>query len=38
MVERLLDRMGKLGGGLLISGVFLSKFVFVVEPGERAII
>jgi prohibitin 1 len=38
MVERLLDRMGKLGGGLLLSGIFLSKFVFVVEPGERAII
>ncbi len=37
-MERLFDRMGKLGFGLLASGVFMSNFVFVVEPGHRAII
>jgi len=38
MVERLFDRMGKLGFGLVMGGVFMSNFVFVVEPGYRAII
>ena len=37
-MERIFDRMGKLGFGLLASGVFMSNFVFVVEPGHRAII
>lgn len=38
MVERFFDRMGKVGLGLLGGAVFMSNFVFVVEPGERAII
>ena len=38
MVERLFDRMGKLGFGLVMGGVFMSNFVFVVGPGYRAII
>ncbi len=38
MVERLFDRMGKLGLGMLSGAFFMSNFVFVVEPGYRAII
>ena len=34
----MLDRMGKLGVGMLMGGVFMTNFVFVVEPGYRAII
>ena len=34
----MLDRMGKLGFGMLVGGVFMTNFVFVVEPGYRAII
>lgn len=37
-MERLFDRMGKVGFGLLAGGVFMSNFIFVVEPGHRAII
>jgi regulator of protease activity HflC (stomatin/prohibitin superfamily) len=38
MVERLFDRMGKVGLGLVASGIFMTNFIFVVEPGYRAII
>ena len=37
-MERFFDRMGKLGFGLIGSGLFLTNFIFVVEPGYRAII
>lgn len=37
-MERLLDRMGKLGGGMLIAGVFATNFTFVVDGGERCLI
>ena len=38
MVEKFLDRMLKAGGGVLLSGVFFSNFIFVVDGGERALI
>ena len=37
MVEQFLDRMMKLGGGVLLSGVFATNFIFVVDGGERAL-
>lgn len=37
-MERFFDRIGKLGLGMLGTGVFLSNFIFVVEPGYRVII
>jgi hypothetical protein len=37
-MERFFDRMGKLGLGMLGTGVFLTNFIFVVEPGYRSII
>lgn len=30
--------MGKLGGGMLIAGVFATNFVFVVDGGERCLV
>ena len=36
-MEAFLDRMLKAGGGLLLSGVFLTQFVFVVDGGHRAL-
>ena len=38
MVERFLNRMLYLGGGLVASGIVLTRFTFVVDGGERAII
>ena len=32
-----MDRMMKVGGGVVLSGVFFSQFVFVVEGGHRAL-
>ena len=37
MVEQALDRMMKLGGMMVLSGVFATNFVFVVDGGERAL-
>jgi prohibitin 2 len=37
MVEQALDRMMKLGGLMVLSGVFATNFVFVVDGGERAL-
>ena len=37
MVEQFLDRMLKLGGGMLATGVFATNFLFVVDGGERAL-
>ena len=38
MVEQFLNRMLKVGGGLVGAGVFASNFCFVVDGGERAIV
>ena len=37
MVEQFLDRMLKLGGAIVASGVFATNFLFVVDGGERAL-
>ena len=37
MVEQFLDRMMKVGGGMLLTGVFATNFIFVVDGGERAL-
>lgn len=38
MVERFFNRIGQLGGGLILSGIILTRFTFVVDGGERAVI
>jgi prohibitin 2 len=37
MVEKIFDRMGKLGGLFLLGGVIGTRFIFVVDGGERAL-
>ena len=37
-MEKLLNRMGQVGLSMLLGGVVLSRFVFVVDGGERAVI
>ena len=37
-MERFFNRMGQAGIGLLLGGLVLSRFVFVVDGGERAVI
>ena len=37
-MEKFFNRMGGLGAALLGGGLFMSNFVFVVEPGHRAIV
>jgi prohibitin 1 len=36
-MERLFDRIGKIGGAMVLTGVFASQFTFVVDGGERAL-
>jgi len=38
MVERFFNRLGQLGTGLILSGIVLTRFTFVVDGGERAVI
>ena len=38
MVEKMFDRIGKLGFGFVLAAGFGSQFVFVVDGGERGII
>lgn len=38
MVEAFLNRLGQLGTAMMIGGVVLTRFVFVVDGGERAVI
>ena len=38
MVERAFNLMQKVGGALIVSGVFIAQFTFVVDGGERALI
>jgi len=33
----MLNRMGKAGGAIVLSGLFLNNFIFVVDGGERAL-
>jgi hypothetical protein len=37
-MEKLFNRVGQLGAAMLLGGVVLSRFVFVVDGGERAVI
>ena len=36
-MEAFLDRMLKAGGGVLLTGVFATQFIFVVDGGHRAL-
>lgn len=38
MVERFFNRLGQIGFGLTLSGILLTRFTFVVDGGERAVI
>lgn len=37
-MERFFNRLGQVGAGLLLGGVVLSRFVYVVDGGERAVV
>ena len=37
MVEKIFDRMGKLGFVMLAGGLVGTRFIFVVDGGERAL-
>ena len=37
-MERFFNRLGSVGATLVLGGVILTKFVFVVDGGERAVI
>lgn len=37
-MERLFNRLGQAGTAMLLGGVVLSRFFFVVDGGERAVI
>jgi len=37
-MEKFFNRLGTLGGGLVVLGIFGTRFVFVVDGGYRAVI
>lgn len=37
-MEAFFNRMGQLGATFLLGGVVLTRFVFVVDAGERAVL
>lgn len=37
-MEKFFNRMGQLGAALLVGGIVLTRFTFVVDGGERAVI
>ena len=37
-MEKFFNRMGQLGVALVLGGVVLTRFTFVVDGGERAVI
>jgi hypothetical protein len=37
-MERFFNRLGSVGGGLVIMGIVGTRFVFVVDGGERVCI
>ena len=37
-MERFFNRLGQVGATMLLGGVVLSRFVFVVDGGERGVI
>jgi prohibitin 1 len=37
-METFFNRMGTVGGGMMVGGLFFSQFVFVVEGGTRALV
>jgi prohibitin 2 len=36
-MEKFFNRLGMLGGGLLLGGAVISQFIYVVDGGERAV-
>jgi hypothetical protein len=38
MAEKFFTRLGQLGLGMMFGGVVLTRFFFVVDGGERAVI
>lgn len=38
MAERFFNRLGQVGIGMVLGGVVLTRFFFVVDGGERAVI
>jgi prohibitin 1 len=37
-MEKFFTRVGKVGAGLVATGIIFTRFVFVVDGGERAVI
>lgn len=37
-MEKFFNRVGKVGGGLFATGLLFSRFIFVVDGGERGVI
>lgn len=37
-MERFFNRMGQVGAAFLVGGIVLTRFTFVVDGGERAVI
>jgi hypothetical protein len=36
-MEKFFNRLGMMGAGLLLGGVVVSQFIYVVDGGERAV-
>lgn len=37
-MEKFFNRMGSVGAGMFLGGIFFSQFVFVVDGGQRALV
>ena len=37
-MEKFFSRVGKVGAGLLTTGVIFTRFIFVVDGGERGVV
>lgn len=37
-MEKLFNRLGYLGGSLIVGGMIVTRFLFVVDGGERGVI
>lgn len=37
-MEKLFNRLGRIGTGFFVTGVVFSRFIFVVDGGERAVV
>jgi len=38
LMEKFFSRAGKLGAGMMATGVVFSRFIFVVDGGERGVV